>query len=79
VTALLCAFRDRFKRANPIRACSPIAATATPVPSAAEQHQNYDDNQDQLDRHGNLRSGIHASELCSEALVMDFVDYINVR
>jgi hypothetical protein len=42
---------------------SPVAATATPVPSAAEQQQKYDDYQDQLHRHGNLRSRIHASAL----------------
>ena len=34
------------------RISSPVTLTATPVSSAAEQQQNYDDNHEQLDRHG---------------------------
>jgi hypothetical protein len=43
---------------------SPVAATATPVPSAAEQQQDDDYNQEQLHRHGNLRSGICVRPCC---------------
>jgi hypothetical protein len=36
-------------------ACSPVAATATPVSAAAEQQQDNDDDQDHF--HGKPRSG----------------------
>jgi hypothetical protein len=50
---------------------SPVAATATPVPSAAEQQHDYDDNQEQLDRHGNLRSFRERPCCGSKAAVLD--------
>jgi hypothetical protein len=43
---------------------SPVAATATPVSSAAEHQQKYDDNQDQLHRHGNLQPEICVRPCC---------------
>ena len=48
-------------------ALSPVAATATPVSSAAEHQQKYDDNQDQLHRHGNLQPEICVRTCCLKA------------
>lgn len=58
---------------------SPVAATATPVPSAAEQQHNYDDNQEQLHRHGNLRSFRERPCCGSKAAVLDLVNYLNAH
>jgi hypothetical protein len=57
---------------------SPVAATATPVSSAAEQQHEYDDNQDHLHwkppfKDSRLRS------CCSEAFILDFGDYLYAR
>jgi hypothetical protein len=73
---------------RPARAhSSPVAATATPVSSAAEQQHEYDDNQDHLHWKPPFRGFTRPKPLLRDIVLdfgeylraKDFVDYINVR
>jgi len=57
---------------------SPVAATATPVTSAAEQQHEYDDYQDHLPWKSPFRDS-RVRSCCSEAFVLDFGDYLYAR